>query len=110
MRGIFYTSIEPTGDKQFRVALDEMNHRGPDAAGRMRHGRHGLGRKRLKILDLDDRSNQPFYSRDGRYAMIFNGEIYNYRELAREFVIELYALHAPPYPLLSKRVFLAVHP
>jgi len=88
MCGILYTCIVPTDDDRFRVALDEMNHRGPDALGRVRHGRHLLGHKRLKILDLDDRSNQPYYSRDGRYAMIFNGEIYNSRELAREHAIE----------------------
>jgi asparagine synthase (glutamine-hydrolysing) len=66
-----------------------------------------MGHTRLKIIDLDDRSNQPFYSRDGRYVLIFNGEIYNFRELAKEhniqrkttsdteIVIELYAKFGP---------------
>lgn len=82
-----------------------MKHRGPDANGIARHGRCQLGHLRLKILDLDNRSNQPFYSRDGRFVLIFNGEIYNFRELARqwnlelrttsdtEVVVELYAMH-----------------
>ena len=66
-----------------------MVHRGPDASGVCLESSHWLGHRRLKIVDLDDRSNQPFRSRDGRYVVIFNGEIYNFRELAAKHGLEL---------------------
>lgn len=55
-------------------------HRGPDDQGVFVDGPVGLGMRRLSILDLDGGS-QPMYSRDGNVALVFNGEIYNYREL-----------------------------
>ncbi len=62
-----------------------MEHRGPDRAICYESfDNMQLGHNRLKILDLDDRSNQPFTSADGAHVVIFNGEIYNYRELAKK--------------------------
>lgn len=62
-----------------------MHSRGPDAAGlwKQRDGGCVLGHRRLSIIDLDSRSDQPMSSRDGRFVIVFNGEIYNYRELKR---------------------------
>lgn len=66
-----------------------MKHRGPDVpAGCLSKNGFQLGHCRLKILDLDDRSNQPFWSRNKRYVMIYNGEVYNYRELANKYNIQ----------------------
>lgn len=64
---------------------ERMIARGPDAHGTLRLGPGGpvLGHRRLSIIDLDARSNQPMTSADGRYAIVYNGEIYNYRELRR---------------------------
>ncbi|MCB1023661.1 MAG: asparagine synthase (glutamine-hydrolyzing) [Acidobacteria bacterium] len=59
-------------------------HRGPDADGVERLGNNVLGHRRLSIIDLSPASNQPFRSADGRYTIVFNGEIYNYRELKSE--------------------------
>lgn len=56
-------------------------HRGPDADGVLRVGNNVLGHRRLSIIDLSPASNQPFRSADGRFTIVFNGEIYNYREL-----------------------------
>ncbi|MBE2285058.1 MAG: asparagine synthase (glutamine-hydrolyzing) [Prosthecobacter sp.] len=66
-----------------RRALDLMNHRGPDAwrLESLEGSRCVLGHKRLKILDLNDRANQPMASACGRYLIVFNGEVFNYREL-----------------------------
>ena len=48
-----------------------------------------LGHNRLKVLDLSERSDQPFWSQDGSLAIVYNGEIYNYRELAKRHSIPL---------------------
>lgn len=61
-----------------------MHTRGPDAEGLWTSVGCVLGHCRLAILDLDARANQPMVSTDGRYVIVFNGEIYNFRELRRE--------------------------
>ncbi|MEX2589059.1 MAG: asparagine synthetase B, partial [Chitinophagales bacterium] len=62
---------------------DCLVHRGPDASGYYYDNTIGLGHRRLSIIDLSDNANQPMHSRCGRYVMVFNGEIYNFRELAK---------------------------
>ena len=62
---------------------ERMRLRGPDAEGVWASTGIVLGHRRLAILDLDARANQPMLSSDGRYAIVFNGEIYNFRELRR---------------------------
>lgn len=64
----------------------QMRARGPDAEGYSSHldGRIGFGHRRLAIIDLDARANQPFNSDNGTLTIIFNGEIYNYRELRKD--------------------------
>lgn len=64
-----------------RVALE---HRGPDDRGVFLDGPVGLCHTRLAILDLSARAHQPMLSADGRYALSYNGEVYNFRELRRE--------------------------
>jgi asparagine synthase (glutamine-hydrolysing) len=64
-------------------------HRGPDANGSYvgsvgPRGGLAMGHNRLSIIDLTDHASQPMHSADGRYVMIYNGEVYNYREIARE--------------------------
>lgn len=71
-------------------ALKSISHRGPDALGTKSLKVFGnsildLGHVRLSILDLDPRSNQPFTLNDKHY-LVFNGEIYNYKELAEELL------------------------
>ena len=65
---------------------DRMAARGPDGAGDWvsDNGRVGFGHRRLAIIDLSPTGFQPMPSRDGRLMMVFNGEIYNYRELRRD--------------------------
>ena len=62
-----------------------LNRRGPDAEGLYFDGKTGLGlgHRRLSILDLSESANQPFYSKDNRFLMIYNGEIYNYHQIAQ---------------------------
>lgn len=59
-------------------------HRGPDAGGEYLDEWVGLGHRRLSIIDLSSQGNQPMHSIDGRHIIVFNGEIYNYRELREE--------------------------
>ncbi len=75
---------------QVQQMTDCLQHRGPDAGGVFYDDETGvgLGHRRLSILDLSEAANQPFYSRDGRYCMIFNGEIYNFREVALKYQIQ----------------------
>ena len=59
---------------------DAMVHRGPDDAGWYTDGPVGIGMRRLSIIDLGS-GHQPIFNEDGTIAVVFNGEIYNYREL-----------------------------
>jgi len=79
--GAYNTGIE---HKTFEQALGILAHRGPDASAVQVSGRLMLGHRRLSILDLSDAGTQPMWSNDKRYAIVFNGEIYNYLELKRE--------------------------
>ncbi len=72
----------PPDEQRCAATLERLNHRGPDAQGRYRHGRVTLLHNRLSILDLHPRSNQPFCF--GRQALIYNGELYNHKELLEE--------------------------
>lgn len=65
-----------------------MAHRGPDAQGIWLEGQAGLVHRRLSILDLSDSANQPMHSGDGRYVMVFNGEIYNFRQIAQDLALQ----------------------
>lgn len=66
----------------FRQLVDRAERRGPDAHGYWTDpGVCQLGFRRLSILDLSDAANQPMVIQDGRYALVYNGELYNYREL-----------------------------
>ena len=68
-----------------QVGMDRIRHRGPDGDGKWvsSDGLAGLGHVRLAIIDVESGS-QPLTSMDGRYTLIFNGEIYNYIELRAE--------------------------
>ncbi len=70
---------------------DIVSYRGPDAEGYFFDEKTGigLGHRRLSILDLSEAANQPFYSKDGRYVMIYNGEVYNFREVAKKYQIRM---------------------
>ncbi|MBK6384544.1 MAG: asparagine synthase (glutamine-hydrolyzing) [Chitinophagaceae bacterium] len=66
-----------------------LQHRGPDAEGFYYDAKThvGLGHRRLSILDLSAAANQPFYSKDRRFVMVYNGEVYNFKEVAEKYKI-----------------------
>jgi asparagine synthase (glutamine-hydrolysing) len=81
------------GDKNpninfFREILSLTNHRGPDDSGVFSDDRIILGSNRLSILDLSANGKMPMFDSSGRYVIIFNGEIYNYIELKKQFSIQ----------------------
>lgn len=60
-------------------------HRGPDSGGEFQDDFCGLGHRRLSIIDLSNRASQPMYSANDRYVIVYNGEVYNYREIGAKF-------------------------
>ncbi len=66
---------------QLTAMRDSLAHRGPDDAGNYLRPGIALGSRRLAILDLSPRGHMPMTSEDGRYRIVYNGEVYNYREL-----------------------------
>ena len=66
---------------QLVAMRDIMEHRGPDDAGAYAAPGIGLGSRRLAILDLSPRGRMPMSTPDGRFRIVYNGEVYNYREL-----------------------------
>lgn len=81
--------ISLTGQGEFSSAVQAMNdclaHRGPDSDGVYAQPGIALGHRRLSIIDLSEAGRQPMYSADGRYVIVYNGELYNYREVAEHF-------------------------
>ena len=79
-------------NNKFEIDLKEqiikMNkaliHRGPDNSNYTIEKYFALGHNRLSIIDLDKRSNQPLFDKNKRFQIIFNGEIYNYKNLKKE--------------------------
>ena len=72
-------------DKKILIKMrDIMIHRGPDHEGMAIHKHLGLGHRRLSIIDLSSMANQPFYNEDNTLCLVFNGCLYNYKELRQE--------------------------
>jgi asparagine synthase (glutamine-hydrolysing) len=81
INGVYFYGEERESTTVVRRMNEQMAHRGPDAEGSFCESKIGLGHRRLSIIDLEAISNQPFYSIDKRYILVFNGEIYNYLEI-----------------------------
>lgn len=82
--GIVWTQkTSKTGDCVKKMT-DAIAHRGPDAEGHFVEGLVELGHRRLSIIDLSEEANQPFWDNDGRYGIVFNGEVYNFSALRNE--------------------------
>ena len=82
--GIFDSSARREIDRRLLERMNESQfHRGPDAGGLHLEPGLGLAHRRLSIIDLST-GQQPLYNEDGSVAVVFNGEIYNFQELAKE--------------------------
>jgi asparagine synthase (glutamine-hydrolysing) len=82
----FHSASSPPQDTELFKTREAMRSRGPDGSGAWwsLDRRCGLGHRRLSIIDLSDRAAQPMTSEDGRFVVVFNGEIYNYPQLRTE--------------------------
>lgn len=83
----FIDENDQTYDHRAAIAAmaDAIAHRGPDSEGYFNDGRAALGFRRLAIIDLAG-ANQPLYNENRSLVLVFNGEIYNYRELRRQLI------------------------
>ena len=82
--GIFHlATAKPVDPTRVRTMTDAMVHRGPDGGGVWTAPGVGLGHRRLAIIDLST-GDQPMTSADGAVTVVFNGEIYNFREVRKE--------------------------
>jgi asparagine synthase (glutamine-hydrolysing) len=88
-------------ENKCRSVVQGMNqmlaHRGPDNDGIWQEEHVCLGHRRLSIIDLSPESNQPLLSNDQRYVIVYNGELYNYRELKLQLQGAVQGSTAPPY-------------
>lgn len=83
MCGIIATNARPGNDLSIREGLHAIKHRGPDDKGMFTSGEGdtNIGQVRLAIIDLSPAGHQPMFDNSGRYAMVYNGEVYNYNVL-----------------------------
>jgi asparagine synthase (glutamine-hydrolysing) len=79
--GILHLDGAPASAALIRAMTSAVAHRGPDGENFVTEGPVALGHRRLAIIDLTDAARQPMETRDGRYLLTYNGEIYNFREL-----------------------------
>lgn len=90
MCGIIFSNNPKVMKSRFVQALGLLSHRGPDSPGNYLEIKNNkFGHARLKILDLSNDSNQPFISRNQRYVIIYNGEVYNFKELSSKYKLKL---------------------
>ncbi|KPJ94419.1 MAG: asparagine synthase, partial [Gammaproteobacteria bacterium SG8_15] len=71
--------------------MDKLTRRGPDSAGHFRDGVLALGHRRLSIIDLSERANQPMRDDKLGLSIVFNGTIYNYPQLRDELLSKGYS-------------------
>ena len=85
INGILHLQSQKKVDERSLTKMrDSLEHRGPDDKGLFIENNIGLGHRRLSILDVSKAGHQPFLSDDGRYVMVYNGEIYNFKDFYPE--------------------------
>jgi asparagine synthase (glutamine-hydrolysing) len=85
----FFSDPPATFDSQLKKATAELKKRGPDSSGIYFDDKVGLGHSRLSIIDTSEAAFQPFSDPLGRYTIVFNGEIFNYKELREKYLSEI---------------------
>lgn len=83
-----YTKFNHSIEENINKMLDEIKQRGPDFFDKKIEESVSLAHSRLSIIDLSKNSNQPFVSEGGNYVIVYNGEMYNYKEIRTELEIK----------------------
>lgn len=94
LAGILHLDGAPASPVLLRQMTDMVAHRGPDGEGHFIDGAVGLGHRRLAIIDLSPAGHQPMTTVDGRFVLIYNGEIYNFCEMRAELETAGWAFHS----------------
>ena len=84
--GLYNLAGEPVSAEHVQRMCALLKHRGPDDSGRWADGPVALGHRRLSIIDLSPRARNPMPNEDENIWLIFNGEIYNYKDLRRDLI------------------------
>jgi asparagine synthase (glutamine-hydrolysing) len=85
INGVLHLQSQKKVDSRILTKMrDSLEHRGPDDAGLFIEKNIGFGHRRLSILDVSTAGHQPFLSDNGRYVMVYNGEIYNFKDFYPE--------------------------
>src|ERR1700757_789698 len=80
----YFNKTDFFNQEDLTTMVAAQNHRGPDSNGTYFEKQVGLGHNRLSIIDLSERGAQPMNSFNNRYVIVYNGEVYNYAEVAAE--------------------------
>ncbi|MBR5514017.1 MAG: asparagine synthase (glutamine-hydrolyzing) [Ruminococcus sp.] len=81
-----FTNKTDNADGVISEMMDKIRHRGPDAEGKYVDRDIALGHRRLSIIDVSSSGDQPIFNEDGSLVIVFNGEIYNYREIREKLI------------------------
>jgi asparagine synthase (glutamine-hydrolysing) len=79
--GVFEIGKFSNKSSTLKLMLDKLSHRGPDSEGVWQEGPIVLGHRRLSIIDLSETANQPMIDSTGNYVIVYNGELYNYKDI-----------------------------
>lgn len=103
--GIIDTTSSNQNFDLVRKMIDKLGHRGPDYQDTVSDENLAiLGHSRLAIIDLAPASNQPMYSSDGRFILVFNGEIYNFEELKKELKFYPFKSHSDTEVIIASYI------
>lgn len=92
--GLINLAGSPISQNILKKMNDTISHRGPDGEGYWINNNVGLSHRRLSIIDLSKNGHQPMRSKDNRYIISFNGELYNFREIRTELEGYGYVFHS----------------
>ena len=104
-------NINTTTRQQAAISsmTDRIAHRGPDAEGTYVDDQIALGHRRLSIIDLSESANQPMWDVTGRYLLVYNGEIYNYKEIIPQLKNYPFRTHSDSEVILASYTTWGIH-